>query len=199
MRRILCALLIELGVIVMSSHPAFAHETHSGFASALLSAKANPELGEAASLYDWLIGDWDVRVVDYAKDGTRVESHGEWHFAWVLEGRAVQDVWIDPPRPQRKPDMSRKNNRYGTTLRSFDPNDRTWKVIWINPVTGAHEEFVAQRVGKDIVQAGRDAQGNPMRWVFTDIRTDSFRWFGERSQDHGHSWTLEAEFFARRL
>ena len=24
--------------------------------------------------------------------------NGEWHFGWVLEGRAIQDVWIVPPR-----------------------------------------------------------------------------------------------------
>lgn len=198
MRRIACALLVELGVIVMSPAPVSAGSAQPGFASALISEKPNAELGDAASVYDWLIGDWDVRVVDYADDGTRTESTGEWHFAWVLEGRAVQDVWIDPPRAQRKAGMSRKNNRYGTTLRVFDPADKTWKIVWFNPVTGAHDELVVHRVGEDIVQTGRDTHGNPMRWVFTDIRADSFRWYAQRSHDNGRTWKLEAEFFGRR-
>lgn len=182
----------------MVLEPALAKEPQAAFVSALLATKANPELGDAAALYGWLIGDWDVRVVDYADDGTRSESHGEWHFAWVLEGRAIQDVWIDPPRAQRKPGISRENNRYGTTLRVFDPTDKTWKITWFNPVSGGHDEFIAKRVGQDVVQTGRDLHGNPMRWVFTDICADSFHWYGERSHDNGRTWKLEVEFFARR-
>jgi hypothetical protein len=38
---------------------------------------------------------------------------GEIHFGWVLEGRAVQDIWIRPKRPV-------PSTMYGTTLRVFD-------------------------------------------------------------------------------
>src|SRR4051812_8763384 len=43
----------------------------------------------------------------------------EAHFAWVLEGRAVQDVWIMPRRGQRS--GPRPLDTYGTTLRLWDP------------------------------------------------------------------------------
>jgi len=29
------------------------------------------------------------------------EQRGEWHFGWVLEGRAIQDVILAPPREER--------------------------------------------------------------------------------------------------
>ena len=45
----------------------------------------------------WLIGGWEAAVYDYAEDGTAHEGSGEWHFGRV-EGRAIQDVWIAPPR-----------------------------------------------------------------------------------------------------
>jgi len=33
---------------------------------------------------------------------------------------AAQDIWICPSRDQRSQDMSKANNRYGTTIRTFD-------------------------------------------------------------------------------
>ena len=174
------------------------NKNNDNFSLALVASNPSSELGDAASIYAWLIGSWDVRTVDYQSDGKRHESTGEWHFSWVLEGRAVQDVWISPPRTQRNAALSKTGNRYGTSLRVYDSKISAWRVTWLNPVSGAHDELVGKRKGSDIVQEGRDADGNQMRWVFTDIKPDSFRWYGERSYDGGQTWRLEAEFFGKR-
>lgn len=168
------------------------------FATALLARGPATELGDAAAMYAWLIGSWDVRVVDYQTDGTKRGGTGEWHFSWVLEGRAVQDVWISPLRTQRNSSTAIRGNRYGTSLRVYDAGINAWRVTWINPVSGAHDELIGRRKGSDIVQEGCDTEGNPMRWVFTGISPNTFRWYGERSRDGGKSWQLEAEFFAKR-
>ena len=170
----------------------------SDFASALLAGGPSAELGDAASVYAWLIGGWEVRVIDHQADGRQHEGAGEWHFSWVLEGRAVQDVWISPPRARRKTSTSKTGNRYGTTLRVYDAKIGAWRVTFLNPVNGAHDELVGRRKGNDIVQEGRDPDGNQMRWVFTDVKPDAFRWYGERSSDGGKTWRLEAEFFGKR-
>src|SRR5262245_47305146 len=50
----------------------------------------------------------------------RHQGHGEVHFGWVLEGRAIQDVWMIPRRRDRRPGapvMPTAGNWYGTTLR----------------------------------------------------------------------------------
>src|SRR5919202_1411929 len=47
-------------------------------------------------LFGQFVGDWDVDFTVYGADGTRQTEKAEWHFGWVLEGRAVQDVWIVP-------------------------------------------------------------------------------------------------------
>ena len=49
-------------------------------------------------LYGWLVGSWDLEVTRFLADGTRRRRSGEWHFGWVLEGRAIQDVWVVPRR-----------------------------------------------------------------------------------------------------
>ena len=170
----------------------------SDFAQALMAKGPAAQLGDAASVYGWLIGSWDVRVIDYGADGTKRESTGEWHFGWVLEGRAVQDVWISPPRSQRDSSPPQPGNRYGTSLRVYDAGIQAWRVTWINPVSGAHDELIGRRKGNEVVQEGRNHEGDPIRWVFTDITHDSFRWYGERSHDGGKTWRLEAEFFGKR-
>ncbi|HEX8650721.1 MAG TPA: hypothetical protein VF708_07755 [Pyrinomonadaceae bacterium] len=170
----------------------------SDFAQALMAKGPAAQLGEAASVYAWLIGSWDVRVIDYGDDGTKRESTGEWHFAWVLEGRAMQDVWISPPRSQRDSSPPQPGNRCGTTLRVYDAGIGAWRMTWNNPVSGAHDELTGRRKGSDVVQEGRDREGNLIRWVFTDITRDTFRWYGEQSLDGGKTWRLGAEFFGKR-
>jgi hypothetical protein len=80
----------------------------------------------------------------------------------------------------------------------YDAAADAWRVSWRNPVTGARDELIGRRVGDKIVQEGVDTNGNKFRWIFDNIATDSFHWFGERSYDGGISWRFEVEFFAVR-
>jgi hypothetical protein len=55
----------------------------------------SPEIPESADAYGWLIGSWELDALHYrGVDVTARRIKGEVHFGWVLEGRAVQDVWI---------------------------------------------------------------------------------------------------------
>jgi len=172
--------------------------------SSLLQALGAPgrsnELTDREDIYGWLIGGWEATVYDYAADGTARESSGEWHFGWVLEGRAIQDVWIAPPRSQRKAKtLSKQYNRYGTSIRVYDREFAVWRVTWFNPVTGARNDLVGRRQGPDIVQEGIGPDGRKIRWLFTDITPTSFIWRGESLEPDGKTWRLEAEFRARRM
>ena len=79
---------------------------------------------------------------------------GEVHAGWVLEGRAVQDVWIMPRRLDRSEQLDKKMNMYGTTLRVWDPAIEAWRITWRNPAGDHHEEQIGRRSGKDVVQIG---------------------------------------------
>lgn len=165
----------------------------------LLSDEPSPELGDAASVYAPVMGSWEVEVVDYGAGGSKRTTPGEWHFSWALEGRAVQDVFIVPKRGARAEiQPGAKGNRYGTTLRVYDRPTRTWRITWFNPANGSVNSLAAHREGDAIVQVGSDPDGTLRRWSFVDITADSFRWTGEESNDQGRTWTLSAEFFARR-
>jgi hypothetical protein len=156
----------------------------------------SPEISEAEDIYGWLIGSWDLDVRFYRTEVKGLK--GEALFERALEGRAIRDEWIMPPRSQRSPDTSKERNMYGTTLRIWDSAIQAWRVTWINPVTNWRDELIGRRVGDRLVQIGSHADGTPIRWIFSEITTDSFRWTGEALQPDGETWKLEAEFFASR-
>ncbi|HZY95016.1 MAG TPA: hypothetical protein VFE98_09220, partial [Candidatus Bathyarchaeia archaeon] len=122
-----------------------------------------------------------------------------WHFSWVLEGRAIQDVWIVPPLADRTPTTPTEHNRYGSTLRIYDPKIDAWRIYWFNPVRQDRSELIGRKVGDNIVLQGVDDDGSYVRWSFIDIKPDSFVWVGESSMDGGKTWQLGAKFVAHRV
>jgi hypothetical protein len=177
-----------IGALLLSSDTLF---------SALRAAGPSHEIPAEAMLYAPLIGSWDAEVIDHNDDGSLQRNRAEIHFAWVLEGLAIQDVWISPPRALRSRATPRPN-RYGTTIRVYDPSRDVWRVTWINPVTGVENRLVGRKDGDDIIQEGRRDDGVLMRWSFREITPSSFHWIGEESVDEGKSWKTGAEFLARR-
>ena len=162
-----------------------------------------PDRAEELGLYAFLIGHWDTRIVAYEEDGTRHESRGEIHAGWVLEGRAIQDVWMTPPRAERHPGeplpaLPVTGAWYGTTLRAYDPGLDAWHILWSDPATQFYARQIGRAEGHEIVQRGALPSGVELRWRFTEIRPDSFHWLGEASVDEGATWGLQVEVFARR-
>ena len=159
---------------------------------------AGPALPDSApQLFSPLLGDWDVSVTDYLADGTRHTGTGEWHFGWVLEGRALQDVWISPRRGER-PAATPAFDRYGTTVRYFDPTINAWRVTWINPAQNYVATLVARPRGREVVMEGSGDDGRQLRWTFLELTPNAFFWRGEISPDSGRSWRTVQEMSGRR-
>lgn len=169
----------------------------NNFESALVAQGRAPEIPESADLYGWLVGSWELDVLHYFVDVSARHIKAEAHFAWVLEGRAVQDVWITPRIADRPANLENVDG-YGTTLRVWDAATQSWRVTWINPVTGHRAQLIGRWSGKDIVQVGTHADGTPIRWIFREITPDSFRWTGEALEPDGTTWKLQGEFRAKR-
>ena len=185
----LAAALFAAGIIMLTT--ASAGSTSSGFSAdalfleALRAAHPPAARGGSSDMYAQLIGDGDAEVVDHLPGGVGRRQSAEMHFAWVLEGRAIQDLWIAPARHDRvKLDTpAADGNRYGTTLRVYDPELDAWRVTWWNPVTRVEIRLVGRRVGSQVMQTGTDADGRLIRWVFVELHSDRFHWRGERSAD----------------
>jgi hypothetical protein len=174
------------------------HGPAAGFHAALAAPGRATDIDDANDLYGWLIGSWDMDVLHYRVDVRERHLTGEIHFGWALEGRAVQDVWIMPRRADRGARSDDGFDMYGTTLRVWDPSIEAWRVTYINPAKNQRDELIGRKIGRDIVQIGTHANGTPIRWNFTDITDDSFRWTGVALAPDGVTWNLEGEFVARR-
>ena len=157
------------------------------------------EIPEAMDAYGWLIGSWELDVVAYDDEGNVIHSTGEAHVGWVLEGLAVQDVFINPRRSDRGPASQKFANWYGTTIRIYDPSIQAWRVNWFNPHDGFRAELIGRRRGKEIVQEGTFPDGTPIRWTYSEITGDTCRWRGERLERDGKTWRLQVEFNGKRI
>lgn len=105
-------------------------------------------------LYGRLIGRWTFDATVHRDDGTEHSGVGEIHFGWVLEGRAVQDVWILP------------GVFCGTTLRVYDPGIDAWHILWSDPLRQHYARQIGRAQGADIVQLGTNDAGEAVRWSF---------------------------------
>jgi hypothetical protein len=153
----------------------------------------NLELREKLDLFGQFVGDWDIlESRSLQDDGSWITQRGEIHWRWILEGRAVQDVWgiIDEETRSFVPS--------GTTVRFYDPKIDVWRSTWISPIQGAVQTFIGHQVGNEIVLEGKSPEGYPIKWIFSDISLKSFRWRAEEIRDGSKNWILTEEMRVRR-
>ena len=158
----------------------------------LAAAGPHPALADQAGIWDRFVGTWDADFGFVADDGSVRHQPGELELGWVLDGLAVQDLWIGYPRD------GQKERSIGTSLRYYDAAEKTWRVVFVNPRFGAFLTVAGGLEGDRIVLRGNDADGSNLRWSFNDLQPDSFTWRGERSRDGGKTWRLEEEHHMRR-
>jgi hypothetical protein len=174
----------------------------------LLHADApDPKRADKLALYAWLVGNWEFDVITFLDDGATHKGEGEIHAGWVLQGRAIQDVWMIPRLRHRKPGIEQlpgAGNWYGTTLRVYDPNLDAWRILWNDPATDYFTHQTGRARGDDIVQEGPDPKkGGMMRWTFSEIgrsakgQVGSFHWLAEHTADN-KTWRKEVDIRAWR-
>ena len=172
-----------------------------GFGEALGAPGRSPEIPESADVYGWLIGSWELEVRRYWVDvaGLR-RSRARSISRWVLEGRAVQDVWIMPRRAERTGSLDKTLNMYGTTLARVGPVDPG---VADHVDQSRHRPARASRsaagAARTSCRSGTGPTARRSAGCFTEITPDSFRWTGEALEPDGKTWKLEGEFRARRM
>jgi hypothetical protein len=147
-------------------------------------------------LYGQFVGSWNGTLKYLDADAIRLETTAEVYFGWVLEGRAIQDVWIAPSRHGRKD--SELLLMHGSTFRVYDPQNDLWHITWIDPVKQVCNCMTGRKIGDEIVQEYRNEKGKRCQWLFTKITKESFHWISRESADNGESWKERGEFFLRR-
>ena len=160
--------------------------------SILAASAPHKSLGNQAHVWTRFIGAWDCDFTFYEEDGSVKHAPGELEFGWVLDGRAIQDLWIVYPQQEGS------ERDIGTSIRFLDEKLKTWRVVFVDPQNNAIVNVQGGVEGDRIVLRGEGANGAQLRWSFNDINADSFTWRGERSRDGGKTWTLREEHHMRR-
>ncbi len=151
-------------------------------------------------LYGRFVGSWDLDVMQFAEDGASASarasgiSAGRWKAARSRtsgSSRRAANCAVATPRPTSIPTA----RRCGSTIPRID----AWRIQWTDPVTQNFLQMIGRRQGDDIVQLGTRPDGQLIRWSFSEITPDSFRWRGEISADEGANWRLKVDFSARRV
>ena len=127
------------------------------FHDLLAASGRSPEIPEASDVYGWLVGSWELDVYRYLVDVADRHIKGEVHAGWVLEGRAIQDVWMIPRLAERSnaPPFPVAGNWFGTTIRVYDPNIDAWRIYWIDPA----RNIFRQQIGRQRGAGGQDRNG----------------------------------------
>jgi hypothetical protein len=163
----------------------------------LQAADPNRALGDGAEALGNLVGSWDIEYGFISKDGTVKHESGEYFAGWVMDGRAMQDLWIVHQSP------TRKQKEVYTTLRYVDPKSGTLHATFIDPQIASIANFTGTVDGNDRIAAlthdFSDKGDQQNRWSFNDIGPNSFVFRDEQSNDGGKTWrVVEEDHMTRR-
>jgi hypothetical protein len=158
----------------------------SRFAQALLAPGPTPEYPGRMHRFGQLVGTWAAKGsrLDEAT-GVWAEREFTWIVAFVLDGRAVQDVELvaSSTHPSGFETVA-------TAIRVYDPHAGAWRVTHVAPKLGEYCHLVATPHRNGVRQDGAGTDGRPIRWNFTSITADSYTWEGWVSDDEGATWLL---------
>lgn len=155
------------------------------------------ELKEKLMLFGQLVGDWEFESERYFPGGRISKRTGEIHFGWILNGTAIQDVWI---ARLVKPMLGVPSTSFGTTIRFYDPTIDAWRITWITPVGSLIQSFVARAVEDKIILDGKTPDGiHAERWVISRITPQTCNWESLESRDGEKTWQLIHRLEARRI
>jgi len=165
------------------------------FINALVSEAPQSDLKNKLNLFGQFIGEWDFDWIGGKGTPDELRVPGEWIFSWILEGSAIQDVFICPSR-EEKVRNPQPNGEYGTTVRFYNPSKDAWDICYGG--CGFMTVLEAKQVGDQIIVTNKDGSDGLNQWIFSDITPNSFHWQNRISQDGGAVWNVYCELYARR-
>ncbi|KGJ76938.1 hypothetical protein GY21_08860 [Cryobacterium roopkundense] len=165
------------------------------FDEALVTHEPTSEYPERMKRFGRLVGSWSVKGSRLSEEtGDWSERTFVWEMAFILDGRAVQDVEIEA-----REEHPTGFETVATAIRVYDAFAGVWRVSYFAPVTGEYCHLVATPYRYGIRQDGTRTDGKLIRWNFTSITANSYKWEGWVSNDEGSSWQLIEHNEATRI
>lgn len=168
MRRVMPVLVISL----LCSASAFAADDPP--------VPANTKVPQSA-LLDRLVGTWDVSYEFVDKAGNARTNRGQVHYNWILEGKALQEIWTSDSE-------SKEPRPFGTTINFYDPKRQRWTAVWVYPSQGETFQVSGGEVNGSFVLTGHDQSGALQRWSTSIVESDAVVGRFDISYDEGKTW-----------
>ena len=165
------------------------------FSNALICETCKDELREKLNLFGQFVGEWEFEGIIGKGTAEEQRAPGEWIFSWILDGTAIQDVFICPSRKACETSPN-PNGEYGTTVRFYNQATDAWDMFY--GLSGATHILEGKQVGEEIIVTNKSESEGLTHWVFSDITPGSFYWQNRTSYDNGVTWHVNFELSARR-
>lgn len=161
----------------------------SEFEKALLSSSKNEMIPAEDDWYAPLLGDWKF---EYYEPGGR-HLKGEWFFRRILEGTAIEDIFICPSR-ETKETHPQPDGEYGVAVRMYNKEERCYDMTYV--CTKGTTRLRIQKEHGKIACTVLDKPEN--KWVFSEITENTFHWQNVTVLENGE-WQTNCEVFADRI
>ena len=182
--------------------PVAAAPAASDMVRALQASGPHASLGSGGELLGRFVGTWSIDYTFHSKDGKVTRGSGVYVAGWVMDGSALQVLWLVDPRD------GRQDREVYMSLQYLDPKSGTMYLTFIDPQHASPDyQPVARFTGtvegeSRIVLLTQDLSikgDRTNRWSFEDIGPKSFTFRDEQSSDGGKTWRLlEEDHMTRR-
>ena len=160
----------------------------NAFVNALLSDYKNDCIPAEDDWYAPLIGDWNF---EYSEPYGR-KLKGEWIFRRVLEGMAIEDIFICPSR-DTKDINPQPDGEYGVAVRMYNKEKRCYDMTYI--CSKYTNRLEVKKENDKIVCTVLDNRSN--KWIFNAINKNDFHWQNVTVEPNGNQ-IINCEVFAKR-
>lgn len=149
--------------------------------------------------YDWfapLLGDWDFDYRDKFIEGDcnkpQRQLKGEWIFRRVLNGLAIEDMFICPSRETRK-EAPQPDGEYGVGLRVFNSKKHCYDMVYACKSKFINLCFTME----EGILTGTIIDNPNRKWRFVERNKDTFHWQNITVNENDEI-TVNCEVFGKR-
>ncbi len=146
--------------------------------------KGNPERIYEAKQFDFLVGKGTAKQKILLPNGNWVKFTSNTLGAFILNGKAIYEYnWFDVDK--QNPDAAT------SIIRIYNRNMRRWESLFYINRTNSLLFFGGQKEGNKVILHNFETNSDSVfsKFVFYDIGTKQYKWFGERSTDSGKTFT----------
>ncbi|WP_422861807.1 hypothetical protein [Flagellimonas sp. W118] len=161
----------------------------------LLATEINKTAPTLTDHWGQLVGNWDIEVEIVNSSGEITQSfNGEWNWFYVMNGMAIQDVFILPKREDAKD----QNSFYGIGLRIYNEKLNKWQTAYMDTSNKQMDTGEAISTNEKIILIETNEKDEKIRITYFDFQDNTFKWQQEVFNEDRKVWQINQLIHATR-